>query len=323
MSVEEAYYEPLTVVVSPEEGGMTVRKVLERRLGVSRKLLSRLKLTEQGITVNGRRVYTSERVQEGDQLTMRMEQEESDDILAEPMELDIVFEDRDLLIVNKPPGIVVHPTHGHYTGTLANGVIYHWKQRGEKVRFRPVHRLDEDTSGLVAIAKTPYVHQQLSEQLQRGEVDKRYRAYVYRAPRELAGTVDAPIDRDPEEPHVRIVTPSGYDSVTHYDTEAVYGNGIAAKVKLKIETGRTHQIRVHMRHIGCPLIGDKLYGYASSDGDASEGGSPQMEAAVNRQALHAAVLGLTHPISRERMVFEAALPHDLQQLEDYLLKLNG
>lgn len=322
------YYEPLTVVVSPDEGGMTVRRVLERRLGVSRKLLSRLKLTDEGITVNGRRVYTSERVHEGDQVTIKMEQEESDDILAEPMPLDIVFEDRDLLIVNKPPGVVVHPTHGHYTGTLANGVVHHWKQRGEKVRFRPVHRLDEDTSGLVAIAKNPYVHQQLSEQLQRGEVDKRYRAYVYGAPVEFAGTVDAPIDRDPEEPHVRIVTPGGYPSVTHYEREAVYGGGLASKVKLKLETGRTHQIRVHMKHIGCPLIGDKLYGYATqedsaAEGGVSEGGSPQMEAAVNRQALHAAVLGLTHPITRERMEFEAALPQDLQELENYLLRVKG
>ncbi|MBW7474473.1 RluA family pseudouridine synthase [Paenibacillus oenotherae] len=323
MSAAEIYYEPLSVLVSPEEDGMTVRRVLERRLGVSRKLLSRLKLTEQGITVNERRVYTSERVRQGDVVTVRMEQEESDDILAEQMPLDIVFEDRDLLIVNKPPGIVVHPTHGHYTGTLANGVIYHWKAKGEKVRFRPVHRLDEDTSGLVAIAKNPYVHQQLSEQLQRGEIDKRYFAYVYGAPEAQAGSVVAPIDRDPEEPHVRIVTPGGYHSVTHYETEAVYGGGIAAKVKLKLETGRTHQIRVHMKHIGCPLIGDKLYGYALQNGEAAEGGSPLMESAVNRQALHAAVLGLTHPITRETMIFEASLPEDLQRLESCLQQQGG
>lgn len=309
---ETLYYPPLSVQVADEDEGKMVRTVLERRLGVSRKLLSRLKLTDLGITVNGERVYTNDRVAAGDLLELRMEQEESDDILPEPMELAIVFEDADLLVVNKPPGIVVHPTHGHYTGTLANGVVHYWKGRGERVRFRPIHRLDEETSGLVAIAKTAYIHQQLSEQLQSGEVDKRYRAYVYGAPPESAATIDEPIDRDGENPHLRVVTPEGYPSVTHYATEAVYGGGQAAKVNLKLETGRTHQIRVHMKHVGCPLIGDKLYG---------PGGSNALEAAVDRQALHAAILSFTHPITRERMTFEASLPDDLRRLEGELERL--
>ncbi|NBC71653.1 RluA family pseudouridine synthase [Paenibacillus sacheonensis] len=330
-----------------------VRTVLERRLGVSRKLLSRLKLTDLGITVNGERVYTNDRVAAGDLLELRMEQEESDDILPEQMELDIVYEDADLLVVNKPPGIIVHPTHGHYTGTLANGVVHYWKLRGERVRFRPIHRLDEETSGLVAIAKTAYIHQQLSEQLQRGEVDKRYRAYVYGSPPELSATVDEPIDRDKANPHLRVVAPDGYPSVTHYEVEAVYGDGVAAKVNLKLETGRTHQIRVHMKHVGCPLIGDKLYGYAEraaasgsfndgsragedsmlagetsqGQGDPSPAGNgapeeaPLLEKAVDRQALHAAILSFTHPITRARMTFEASLPDDLRRLEAELAKL--
>jgi len=309
------YYEPLVVNVRPEEDGMMVRRVLERQLGVSRKLLSRLKLTEHGITLNGERVYTSQRVQAGDCIELRMEQERSDDILPEPMELDIVYEDRNLLIVNKPPGIVVHPTHGHYTGTLANGVVAHWESIGEKVRFRPIHRLDEDTSGLVAIAKTPYVHQQLSEQLQSGGVFKSYYAYVYNAPVQPKGTVDAPIDRDPDSPHIRIVTPSGYPSITHYETDTVYRNGAAAKVKLQLETGRTHQIRVHMKHTGCPLIGDSMYGYAESP---SASPAPELEALVVRQALHAAVLGFTHPLTRKWVEWEAALPKDLAKLEQVL-----
>nr|WP_256217451.1 RluA family pseudouridine synthase [Paenibacillus sp. OV219] len=289
-----------------------VRNVLERRLGVSRKLLSRVKLTERGITVNGERVYTNDRVAVGDVVELRMEQEESDDILPEQMALDIVYEDKDLLIVNKPPGLIVHPTHGHYTGTLANGVVYHWKSRGERVRFRPIHRLDEETSGLVAIAKNPYIHQQLSEQLQAGEVNKRYRAYLYGCPAEAMGTVDEPIDRDTDNPHLRVVKADGYPSVTHYEVEAVYGGGAAAKVRIKLETGRTHQIRVHLKHIGCPLIGDKLYGFA---GEEAEGGSSALEAAVQRQALHAAILSFKHPITGEQMTFEAKLPDDLQQLE--------
>ncbi|BBH24936.1 putative RNA pseudouridine synthase YjbO [Paenibacillus baekrokdamisoli] len=298
------------------------------RLGVSRKLLSRVKTTEQGITVNGERVYTNDRLKEGDILEVRMEQEQSEDILPQPLPLDIVYEDRDLLIVNKPPGIVVHPTHGHYTGTIANAAVYHWREQGERVRFRPVHRLDEDTSGLVAIAKNPYIHQQLSEQLQAGEVEKRYWAYVYGAPKIVNGTVDEPIDRDTDNPHVRVVRPDGYPSVTHYGTEMIFGEGLAAKVSLKLETGRTHQIRVHMKHIGCPLIGDKLYGFAGEEETdegikpvTKAGGSATLEAAVQRQALHAAILAFTHPITRERMRFEAALPQDLQDLENELRKL--
>ncbi|UVI28694.1 RluA family pseudouridine synthase [Paenibacillus spongiae] len=313
------YYEPLAVHVKPEEDGMTVRKVLERNLGVSRKLLSRLKLTDEGITVNGCRVYTSSRVKQGDCIELRMEQERSDDILPEAIPLDIVYEDRDLLILNKPPGIVVHPTHGHYTGTLANGVVHHWQQRGELVRFRPIHRLDQDTSGLLAIAKNPYIHQQLSEQMHAGDVYKSYLAYVYNAPVDVKGTVDAPIDRDPDSPHVRTVLASGYPSVTHYETAAIYRGGEAAKVKLKLETGRTHQIRVHMKHIGCPLIGDGLYGYA---GNPADGGSQELEAAVSRQALHAAVLGMTHPISRKWLEWEAPLPEDLRKLEAMLKATN-
>lgn len=324
---ETLYYEPLVVKVTAEDDGKLVRKVLEQRLGVSRKLLSRVKATEQGITVNGERVYTNDRLKEGDSLEVRMEQEQSNDILPQPIPLDIVYEDRDLLVVNKPPGIVVHPTHGHYTGTIANAAVYHWSQQGEKVRFRPVHRLDEDTSGLVAIAKNPYIHQQLSEQLQAGEIEKRYWAYVYGAPMIASGTVDEPIDRDTEDPHVRVVRPDGYPSVTHYATEMIFGEGQAAKVSLKLETGRTHQIRVHMKHIGCPLIGDKLYGFAiapaedGTDQGTKEGGSSALEAAVQRQALHAAILSFTHPITKERMRFEAALPQDLQDLEAQLRKL--
>lgn len=310
LSLDSLYYKPLEVQVEAADHGKQVRTVLERRLGISRKLLSQVKLTEHGLTVNERRVYTTAIVAEGDVIRVRMLREESDDILPEPIPLQIVFEDDDLLIVNKPAGIVVHPTHGHYTGTLANGVVHHWRQKGESVRFRPVHRLDEDTSGLVAIAKTSYVHQQLSEQLQARTVTKLYRAYVYGCPEPLAGTVDEPIDRDPLEPHMRIVMPDGYPSVTHYETSLSFG-GAAAAVKLKLETGRTHQIRVHMRHIGCPLIGDKLYG-------PGENAVADWETAAGRQALHAETLGLTHPMTGKRMEWHAELPPELIRLEQAL-----
>ncbi len=314
---EMQYYEPLKLTIAPQDEGMPVRTVLERRLGVSRKLMSRLKLTEQGITLNGQRVYTSVKVKAGDELAIRMEKETSDDILPEPMELDILYEDADLLLVNKPAGVIVHPTHGHYTGTLANGVVHYWQQRGEQVRFRPIHRLDQDTSGVVAIAKNPYVHQQLSEQMQQGKMDKEYYAFVYHLPSPSSGTVNEPIDRDPERPHIRIVTESGYPSITHYETITSYGNGAAALVKLKLETGRTHQIRVHMQHLGCPLIGDEMYGLIDMD----EPWMKEAEQAAGRQALHARLLAFTHPATGERMTITAPLPVDLLRLEQQLQTL--
>jgi len=313
---ESLYYKPLAVEVTEADHGKQVRTVLERRLGVSRKLLSQVKLTEHGLTVNNIRAYTTHPVKQGDTIRVRMAKESSDDILPEPIPITIVFEDDDLLIVSKPAGMVVHPTHGHYTGTMANGVVHYWKEKGEQVRFRPVHRLDEDTSGLVAIAKTSYVHQQLSEQLQAGTILKLYRAYVYGCPQQEAGTIDEPIDRDPEAPHIRIVTPDGYPSVTHYRTIKTFGGDAtgmpsAACVGLKLETGRTHQIRVHMKHIGCPLIGDKMYG-------PEAGALPAWEEAAGRQALHAETLGLTHPITKQWMEWQAPLPPELLRLEEQL-----
>lgn len=305
------YYKALTVEVGADMAGKDVRTVLERKLGVSRSLLSRLKLTEYGITINGVRAYTTAKVAEGDQVAIRMEEEISEDILPQELPLSIVFEDDYLLVVNKPAGIIVHPTKGHYTNTLANGIVHHWQTQGERVRFRPVHRLDEDTSGLVVIAKNPYIHQQLSEQLQAGTIMKIYCAYVYGKPTPADGTVDAPIDRDPDDPHVRIVTPEGYPSVTHYKTVAVFDEGQASRVRLKLETGRTHQIRVHMKHIGCPLIGDGMYGLQSGRVD-------EWETIAGRQALHAETLGLTHPMTKEWVEWTAALPPDLWALEQEL-----
>ncbi|NIK76115.1 23S rRNA pseudouridine1911/1915/1917 synthase [Paenibacillus castaneae] len=318
--LDHHYYKPLIAIVSEAEHGKTVRTVLERQLGVSRKLLSQVKQTEHGLTVNEVRAYTTATVVAGDVIRVRMEREVSEDILPQAIPIQIVFEDESLLIVNKPAGMIVHPTHGHYTGTMANGVVYHWQQRGERVRFRPVHRLDEDTSGLVAIAKTSYVHQQLSEQMQKNGILKLYRAYVYNSPVPEKGTVDAPIDRNPEEPHIRIVTPEGYPSVTHYETARQFGSdseGAAAfAVQLKLETGRTHQIRVHMQHLGCPLIGDKMYG-------PKQGAVEEWETAVGRQALHAEILGFTHPMTKQWMEWRASLPPELVLLEQILSEQKG
>ncbi|WNQ10225.1 RluA family pseudouridine synthase [Paenibacillus aurantius] len=336
-----SYYDPLVYVVPPEEEGMLLKTILQNRLQVSRKLLSRLKLTEEGITVNGRREYISIKVRAGDRVEVRMAQEESDDILPEKLPLAILHEDAHVLVVNKPAGMIVHPTHGHYTGTLANAVVHHWKELGETVRFRPVHRLDQETSGVLCIAKNPYVHQNISEQMKANQVKKEYLALVYGLMKKDEGTVDAPIDRNPEAPHIRIVTPAGYRAVTHYRTERRYAG--ASLVRLWLETGRTHQIRVHMKHIGHALLGDKMYlpgpaldkrdrrGACSGEaagGEASQAGLSEAfpaqraglavpaslpELPLARQALHAAKLGFYHPGTRQWVEYEAPLPEDMTE----------
>ncbi|MCL6459378.1 MAG: RluA family pseudouridine synthase, partial [Gorillibacterium sp.] len=189
---------------------------------ISRKLLTRLKMFEQGITLNGERKYIDIMVHEGDRVEVRMQEEISEDILPEDMELDIIYEDAHLLIVNKPAGIIVHPTHGHYTGTLANGVVQYWRMKGEQVRFRPVHRLDQETSGVLAIAKTPYVHQCISEQMQKEGITKEYIAIVHGRVEPSSGTIDAPIDRDKERTRIRVVAEDGYSAITHFWVEAAY-----------------------------------------------------------------------------------------------------
>ncbi|MGC6589325.1 RluA family pseudouridine synthase [Paenibacillus sp. Dod16] len=333
------YYPPISYVVSPQEDGMLLKTILQKRMGVSRKLLSRLKLTEQGIMLNGTRVYISVNVHAGDLIEIRMEQERSDDMLPQPMNLHILYEDEHLLVLNKPAGIIVHPTHGHYTDTLANGVVHYWQEKGWNYRFRAVHRLDQETSGVLVIAKNAYIHQHVSEQMIAGTVDKRYVAFVHGKPALPSGDIDGPIDRDPLEPHRRIVTPEGYPSLTRYKVCEAYPSG--SLVELKLETGRTHQIRVHMLSIGCPLIGDQMYRHpvygdrelrsdgaeveAEADSDLAAGPADleaetimRLDRYMGRQALHAASLTLIHPIEGSKMTFTAPLPEDMNALRNML-----
>lgn len=300
-----AYYDPITYIVTEQEDGWLLKTVLQRRLGVSRKLLSRIKLTERGVMLNGQRVFISVLVKTGDIVAISLEQETSDDILPQSIPFDILYEDKALLIVNKAPGIIVHPTHGHYTDTLANGVVHYWKEQGESVRFRPVHRLDQETSGVIAIAKNAYIHQHISEQLIAGQVSKKYVAIVHGCPEKAEGTIDGPIDRDPCEPHRRIVTDEGYAALTYY--KVVHSLLESSLVELQLGTGRTHQIRVHMTSIGHPLIGDKMYQTAQTENSG-------VNEWISRQALHACELGFKHPLTGEDMIFTAPLPVDMEQL---------
>lgn len=299
------YYDPITYIVTEQEDGWLVKTVLQRRLGVSRKLLSRIKLTERGVMLNGQRVFISVLVKTGDIVSISLERETSDDILPQPIPFEIIYEDKALLIVNKAPGIIVHPTHGHYTDTLANGVVHYWKEQGEAVRFRPVHRLDQETSGVIAIAKNAYIHQHISEQLIAGQVSKKYVAIVHGCPQEEEGTIDGPIDRDPNEPHRRIVTDEGYSALTFYKVVRFLRE--SSLVELQLGTGRTHQIRVHMTSIGHPLIGDKMYQISKTE-------NSEVNEWIARQALHAYELGFKHPLTGEDMIFRAPLPDDMEGL---------
>lgn len=322
------YYSPIAYIVPPLEDGWQLKTILQKRMEVSRKLMSRLKQTEQGIMLNGERVYISVRVAAGDTVEIRMEQEVSEDILPQPIPFAILYEDEQLLVINKEAGIIVHPTHGHYTDTLANGVVHYWATRGERFRFRPVHRLDQETSGVLVIAKNPYAHQHISEQMIAGTVDKRYAAFVHGVPAQPRGDIDGPIDRDPAELHRRIVTPDGYPSLTRYEVKEVYSGG--SRVELKLESGRTHQIRVHMTTIGCPLIGDGMYRHSLYSETVPGGGPAEaaqaeslvqvaaLDAAMPRQALHAVRLTFRHPVLLHEMTFEAPLPPDMAALEQLL-----
>ncbi|WCF07044.1 RluA family pseudouridine synthase [Paenibacillus thiaminolyticus] len=311
----------LEYVVPEGDEGIQLRAVLRSRLNLSRRLLTRLKTMEAAITVNGltersgRPLSVRERLHAGDVVHVRIEEETVESIPPEPIPIDIVYEDDDVLVLNKPAGIVVHPTKGYPEGTLANGVVHYWRAKGELTRFRPANRLDQETSGLLIVAKHGHAHHQLADQMQTDDIWKGYEAFVYGVPSPQEGTIRAPIDRDKTEPHLRVVTEDGYDSITHYRVLETYGEE-ASLVSCRLETGRTHQIRVHMKHMGCPLLGDKFYG-------VGQAASPWLAGTLEpltRHALHAAELRFKHPMTGEPMHFTAPLPDDLLALRERLLR---
>jgi 23S rRNA pseudouridine1911/1915/1917 synthase len=307
--------EPTTLryTVPAEQDGWRLRAVLLTGMGLSRKLLIRLRGVENAIRVNGGMNVLYEPMRTGDTVEVTLPVEFSEDILPQPMDIDVIDEDEHLLIVNKPWGRIVHPTTGHYTNTLANGIVHRWLERGERFRFRPIHRLDQDTSGVLAVAKNGYAHQYVSDQFQEGRVQKTYIAVVYGHVIQDQGTVEGPIDRDPEEPHKRIVIPTGAPSTTHYEViERLSG---ATVVRVKPVTGRTHQIRVHMKHIGHTLIGDHFY--------LEPAFQPPWPVPIERQALHAETLSFEHPGTKAIVTYEAPLTDDIQQLIAYLRQQEG
>lgn len=267
-----------------------------RKKGISRSLLRRAKAGEQ-ILLNGERVKSNHPVRKGDCLELLMEQQSSA-VIPEQIKLNIIYEDEDLLAVSKPPQMLVHPLTNQATGTLANAIAHHWQQKGEQNLIRLVHRLDRDTSGLVLVAKNPYVHQQLQQQMQREQFVRRYLALVQGVPVPARGVIDAPIGLVPGSIIERVVTPTGKAAVSHY--WVLRQDKYHSLVCLELKTGRTHQVRVHMAHLGHPLLGDSLYG--------GEMGL------IKRQALHCAYLAFTHPITGKKMQLVCPLPEDMKGL---------
>lgn len=290
----------LTLNITPELAGQEVNTLLRRRLGLSGTVLRRVKWLEDGITLDGVRVNVRVRADEGQTLAVRLtDPAPASGVVPAEGPLDIVFEDPDLIVLNKAPGVLIHPGHGHFDDTLGNFLMYHYKMTGEESDFHPVHRLDKGTSGLVVAAKHAHAQEKLKNQLHTNGFRRVYLAVCDGAPPEPGGTVDAPIGPAEGSPAAREVRPDGRPARTHY--KVLRTCGPRSLVELELETGRTHQIRVHMAHMGCPLTGDFLYG-------------TENRALIARPALHSARLELAHPITGERLCFSAPLPADMAAL---------
>ena len=275
-------------------------KAFLRQQGISNTLWKRIKHSGT-FKVNGEIVNAARTMlKDGD--TVSYQVEKPTDIEPEALPLDIRYEDEYLMIVNKPPGQLVHPTTKEAHGTLANAVLYHYKNKGEKHSYHPIHRLDRDTSGLVLIAKEPQAQYLLTSKDGTKLFHREYLAIVEGSPEPPAGLIDAPIARALPSIILRKVDPAGREARTHYKTLSSFareGHGLSL-VELKLETGRTHQIRVHMASFGHPLAGDDLYG-----------GSLEL---IERQALHACRLHFVHPLTKETIDVRADMPEDMNNL---------
>jgi 23S rRNA pseudouridine1911/1915/1917 synthase len=263
------------------------------------------------LTVNGEVRKGKDKVHGGEQLELHTELEEQGDWEAEDIPLDIRYEDDSILVLNKPAGLVVHPAAGNYTGTLLNALLFHCPDLVNIPRAGIVHRLDKDTTGLMVVAKTLQAQRFLVAQMQKRSVTREYEAVV-QGHMTGGGKVDAPIGRHPRSRQKMAVVGGGKDAVTHYRVLKRFRH--YTHVRLKLETGRTHQIRVHMAHIGYPLIGDGTY---SGRFKIPRGCTPDMIELLRsfpRQALHAATLGLIHPVTRDYMEWQSDRPDDFTQL---------
>lgn len=284
------------------EKGMKIREYLKNELGLSTRLIRSASLDKR-IFVNGEAVKMNRLLNSGEIIKIDLAKEESQDIAPEKMDIDIVYEDEDILVVNKKPFMVVHPTKSYQSGTLANGVINYFIESKQNCIVRLVSRLDMNTSGLIIIAKNQFSHGTLSKEMSGNKVEKRYLAIVHGIMEEKQGTIDLPIYKPEgiENGIKRIIDERGQRSITHYKVIEEFND--SSVVECKLETGRTHQIRVHLSSLGHPIYGDTLYGF----------GDEEMEL-IKRQALHAYGLNFKSPRSGEELALRAELPDDMKEL---------
>ncbi len=280
------------------QGERIDRFLSENLEDLSRSYIQKL-LKDGSILVNNHTVKANYKTNEDDDIIVRIPDPEVPDILPEDIPLDILYEDDDILVVNKPKGMVVHPAPGHYSGTLVNAIMFHCKGclSGINGVLRPgiVHRIDMDTTGSLVICKTDRAHQILAEKLKSHSITRRYHAIVHGNLKEDAGTINAPVGRHPvDRKKMSTKAPCGRPAVTHYKVLERFGD--YTYIECELETGRTHQIRVHMASIGHPILGDAVYG------------PMKCRFKLEGQTLHAKILGFEHPVTGEYMEFDAPLP---------------
>lgn len=320
-------YEHFRFVADKGQALLRVDKFLTERLQNSSRNRVQQAADAGCILVNGRPVKSNYRVKPLDVVTVVMDRPRyENEVLPEPIPLDIVYEDDTVLVVNKPAGLVVHPGHGNYNGTLVNGLAYHFKDNPDydvnDPRMGLVHRIDKDTSGLLVVAKTPDAKTNLGKQFFNKTTKREYLALVWGCPSPSPCTIVGNIDRDPRDRlRMAVFDPDlgiGKHAVTHY--EVLEPLGPVSLVKCVLETGRTHQIRAHMKHIGHPLFADARYGGDQILRGVNSGAYRKFVAncfeVCPRQALHARTLGFVHPVTRREMFFTSELPGDFKELLD-------
>jgi 23S rRNA pseudouridine1911/1915/1917 synthase len=321
-----------TLTIAAEDDGGRLDRVLAARMaGLSRSRLKALILAGE-IAIDGRTIRDpSERVKSGTLVTVNLPEPAPAAPQGEKIPLNIVYEDADLIVIDKPAGLVVHPAAGHSSGTLVNALIAHCGDSlsgiGGVRRPGIVHRLDKDTTGLMVVAKNDRAHQVLAAQFadhgKTGSMQRGYLAFVWGAPTRPRGTIDAPLDRHPTARDRQAVREGGREAVTHWQMRERFagpdGKPVASMLECRLETGRTHQIRVHLAHIGHPLLGDATYGPGFRTKASRL--SPEAQAALaalGRQALHASLLVIEHPKTGQTLTFQSELPGDLARLQTAL-----
>ncbi len=270
----------------------------------SRTYLQKL-ISDGSVSVNEKRIKTNYKIKDGDLVSVSIPEPEKLDVKAENIDLNILFEDDDIIVINKPKGMVVHPAAGNYTGTLVNAIMGYCGEKLSDINgvIRPgiVHRIDKDTSGILVIAKSNKAHEKLSEKLKTHDINRVYIALVEGTIHEDTGKIDAPIGRHPvERKKMAVNTKNGRNAVTHFKVLERFKD--ATLLEVTLETGRTHQIRVHMSYIDHPVVGDEVYGRKKQKYD------------IKGQALHARLLGFEHPVTGQYMEFEAELPEYFKNL---------